>query len=212
MQLNTEKTNMMEIYFGKKSVSTKPININGKQLKHVSVFKMLGVMINNRLTWCDHVDYICGKAAKRLYFLCLLRRAGKPPKDIVTVFCSVIRSVLEYACEVWHPGLTQEQSDKIEHLQKRALRIAYPDQEYKGAMEIAGLIPLHQRREARCLNFFTNLKKEDHKLHYLLPEQSTVKNLRSCHEYRPPLFKTERFKKSPINYGLVKFQGETYCM
>jgi len=33
---------------------------------------------------------------------------------ILCVYCSVIRSVLEYACAVWHPGLTKKLSQDIE--------------------------------------------------------------------------------------------------
>ena len=38
-------------------------------------------------------------------------------------FKTVIRSILEYACPVWHNSLTIEQSDQIESIQKRALKI-----------------------------------------------------------------------------------------
>ena len=36
-----------------------------------------------------------------------------------------IRSVLEYACLVWHPGLTSKLSEDTEHVQKRCLRIIF---------------------------------------------------------------------------------------
>ena len=38
-------------------------------------------------------------------------------------FKTVIRSLLEYASPVWHNRLTNEQSDQIESIQKRALKI-----------------------------------------------------------------------------------------
>ena len=37
-----------------------------------------------------------------------LVRAGVPTCDVVCVYTSIIRSVLEYACPVWHPGLTKK--------------------------------------------------------------------------------------------------------
>jgi len=37
-----------------------------------------------------------------------LIRAVVPMNDIVCVYCSIIRSILEYACPVWHPGLTKK--------------------------------------------------------------------------------------------------------
>jgi len=36
-----------------------------------------------------------------------------------------LRPVLEYGCVVWHHGLTVAQSQKLESLQKRALRIIH---------------------------------------------------------------------------------------
>jgi len=46
-----------------------------------------------------------------------LVRAGLPTSDILCVYCSIIRSVLEYACPVWHPGLTKKLSKDIERVQ-----------------------------------------------------------------------------------------------
>ena len=44
-----------------------------------------------------------------MYCINYLFRAGVPASDIVCVYISrpIIRSVLEYACPVWHPGLTK---------------------------------------------------------------------------------------------------------
>ena len=48
------------------------------------------------------------KVAKRMYCINYLVRAGLLTSDILCVYCSIIRSVLEYACPVWHPGLTKK--------------------------------------------------------------------------------------------------------
>jgi len=40
--------------------------------------------------------------------------AGVPVWDILCVYCTVIRSILEYACPVWHPGLTKKLSKDTE--------------------------------------------------------------------------------------------------
>ena len=47
------------------------------------------------------------------------------PFYMLHFYISVIRPVLEYAVAAWHTGLTKEQSDELEALQKRALRIIY---------------------------------------------------------------------------------------
>ena len=68
--------------------------------------------------WTNHK-----KAAKRLYLLKVLKNYVAPKKDLLTFYCAVIRSTVEYAAQVWHGGLTQAQSNYIERIQKRALRI-----------------------------------------------------------------------------------------
>jgi len=63
--------------------------------------------------------------ASRLYLLKILQRSGLPQNDLLCFYKSVIRSVdiVEYGCVVWHHNLTTAQSDRLEALQKRALRI-----------------------------------------------------------------------------------------
>ena len=45
--------------------------------------------------------------------------------DILCLYKASVRAELEYACAVWHTSLSTEQSDQIERLQKRGLRIVY---------------------------------------------------------------------------------------
>ena len=47
-------------------------------------------------------------------------------KDLVSVYVSEVRPVLEYACPVWYPNLPQYLSDNIEVIQKRALKCIFP--------------------------------------------------------------------------------------
>ena len=53
------------------------------------------------------------KAAKRLFALRLLKRAGVMPKDILKVYLCNVRSVLEYAAQVWQ-DIPAYLSDAIE--------------------------------------------------------------------------------------------------
>ena len=52
-----------------------------------------------------------------------LKRAGiGQHAKIVTIYVSVIRPVLEYACPVWHTNLNRHLTESIETVQKRALK------------------------------------------------------------------------------------------
>ena len=55
-----------------------------------------------------------------------LKRAGITQIDLVSVYVSVVRPVLEYACPVWHTNLPQYLFDSIEVI-KRALKCIFLD-------------------------------------------------------------------------------------
>ena len=141
-----------------------------------------------------------------MFSLSLLRRAGKCPEYLTDVYCSTIRSVLEYAAELWHPGLTLEQSRSIEHIQERAMKIIYPTDSYTTAMSKAKLDNLSDRRETMCKRLFEKISKDDHKLNHLLKKSSNERHTRSKTKFEFPKCRTVRKKKSPINYLLYKYQ------
>ena len=112
---------------------------------------------------------ICAKVAPQLYYLKQLRRAGLLSGDLLYFYLTVIRPVLEYGCVVWHHGLTVAQSQKLESLQKRALRIIHQivyDMPYDSACECARIQSLCARRSELgrrlqyptvvCMTFFPN--------------------------------------------------------
>ena len=95
---------------------------------------LLGVIISDDLKWNAHVEYVIAKAAKRLYALRLLKRAGVMPEDMLNAYTYNIRSVLEYAAQAWQ-DIPAYLSDAIESIQKRALRIILLNLSYQQALD-----------------------------------------------------------------------------
>ena len=83
--------------------------------------------------------YLLRKVAKRMYCINYLVRAGVPTCDVVCVYTSIIHSVLEYACFVWHPGLTKKLSTDIECVQIRCLKLLFPALSYAESLSKTGL-------------------------------------------------------------------------
>jgi hypothetical protein len=50
--------------------------------------------------------------------------------NVVEAYCSIICSVLEYTCPVWHPDLSKKSSSSIEHAQKRVEKMVCPTLHY----------------------------------------------------------------------------------
>ena len=118
-----------------------------------------------------------------------------------------IRPVLEYASPTWHAGLTVEQSEAIEHIQKRALRISYPDLEYDDACLRAGIPLLSERRISQCKALFVKMEDPDDKLNRILPPvRDNVMNTRHYVKYNPPKVHTNRFKNTFLPFILYNCQ------
>ena len=94
-----------------------------------------------------------------------------PPDSLTTVYATIVRSVMEYACQVWHTGLTDKQSETLENIQKRAMVIIFPDLSYGDALAKLGLSTLHDRHEHLCRRFFQAMLQPEHRFHRLLPKK-----------------------------------------
>ena len=91
-------------------------------------------------------------------------------------------------------------SDKIEKLQRRALRILYPEITYKEALTRTSLPRLDERRNVLCAQTFENIANNpSSRLHSILPPTRAVSNgrrLRNASHFSLFKCRTERFKKS----------------
>ena len=209
LKLNSKKTKEMILHFGRRFHTNAIPNIvaSGEKIEKVNEFKLLGVIIRSDLSWCSHVKYIVSKASRRIFVLSTLIRSGVSTSDILAVYCSLVRSVLEYASTVWHCGLTKEQSSEIEKVQKRCLRLIFPNLSYSNALQLAGLERLTERRERAAHALFQEIKRPNHILHNLLQSKDkneTKINTRNQYPFRIPRPKTSRLSRSLIVYGLIK--------
>jgi len=103
MKFNPDKCVHLKITNTKTSLNHN-YTIYNHQLREVTSAKYLGITIDKRLTWKDHVNEICSKAnsAKTL----LRRNIYQCPKTIKSnCYKSFVQPILEYAAPVWSPFL-----------------------------------------------------------------------------------------------------------
>ena len=105
--------------FAKNKPDLPPLMACGNALEVVDSAKLLGVTITSNLTWNLHVAEVIKKASKRLYFLLQLKRAHVPKSDLVTFYTSCVRSVCDYAVQVFHSSLPLYLINDLERVQKR---------------------------------------------------------------------------------------------
>ena len=120
MRFNTSKCHVMHITQAKLNRTNFSYNLSGNSLNVMNESKYLGVTIQSNLKWKSHVLNVSVKANR---ILSLLRRnLRSAPKAIRELsYISLVRPVLEYACPVWCPWLSQD-INQLEKVQRRAAR------------------------------------------------------------------------------------------
>ena len=89
---------------------------HGLEFEQVSTVGIIGITFRQDLKWNDHIENITTRAAKRLYLLGELKRAGVSCNDLVLFYCSAIKLVLESSCMIFHRSLPRYLSDDLERI------------------------------------------------------------------------------------------------
>ena len=131
-QLNPKKCKELRINFTKQSHSYEPVRINDQCLELVKSAKILGMLITDDLKWNSHIENTVSKASKRLYLLRQLKRANVEESSLLQFY-----TILEYGCQVFQSSLPDYLSMDLERVEKRALKIIYPELNSKEAIEQA---------------------------------------------------------------------------
>ena len=158
MTINKKKTETMKFNL-RTSLDFPPIFSIGDSLplNIVSQTKLLGIIISEDLKWSSHVDFMCGKALKKVWLLRRLRTLKLDTDIILDFYIKEVRSILEYGVAVWHSGLTNKMNDQIERVQKICVNVILCDTEwnipYYVGCNLLGIEPLCFRRTELCTKF-----------------------------------------------------------
>ena len=90
--------------------------------------RLLGIQISTDLKWAKQTKFLQDRANSKLWMLRRMKILNIDPDIIVDFYFKEIRSICEMACQVFHSGLTKNQSKDIEKIQKRALKLILGNQ------------------------------------------------------------------------------------
>ena len=170
-------------------------------LEQVQQTRLLGLTIDQHLSWQANTNQIIQKAYKRMTLLHRLYDFAVPVQDLVEIYVLYIRSVLESSAVVWHSSLTQGQEKELERVQKVALRIILKSQyeNYENALLVCSLLTLKDRRKALCLSFAKKCIKST-KNKDMFPLNLTSYDTRNSEKYFVTKAKKSRLANSAIPY------------
>ena len=155
LTLNVSKSKFMLIGGPRKlnTLEEFTLTIKEKELDRVNSYKYLGVIINENLSWTDHVDYIKTKVSQRLSILQRINHLL--PRDTRELFVkAMVLPILDYADVTWGDKSNTTLMNKIQLLQNKAAKLILNMPKHASAteaLELLGWDILEKRRRSHRL-------------------------------------------------------------
>ena len=157
----------------------------------------LGLTISSNLSWSSHIELKVKSAYSTFYNL----KRSMPPnthwQTKITLFKSYILSTVLYASEIWCPS--KADLTRLELLQSRVLKWAFPGSNYKERLSKAKMLPISleiQLRSPILLNrllngFYSNFPILSH-----IPFTSPISSAYNTRLSEKPMFHLPKVKKT----------------
>ena len=100
LSLNIEKTNFMLFTPKGFSRNIDHISIDGQRIEEVRHTKFLGMILDNKLNWHAHCEYICGKMSKGIGIIIKARKVFNEAA-LLSLYKSLMLPYLSYCIHVW---------------------------------------------------------------------------------------------------------------
>ena len=164
--------------------------MKGVDIEIVDAYKYLGVIIDNKLTWAQHIDKVYKKAQSRLFFLRKLKSFNVCNKMLLMFYETVICSIFSFALVCWGGNATLRDKNKLNKIIKKA--------ESCVGSKLDGIdIILSNVLMKKALKIE---KTELHPLHGILMMFKSRSNSRT--KYVLPCISSDRYGKSFIPSGI----------
>ena len=123
LELNVSKTKEMIIDYRSKASEPAPVNIKDSQVERVKTYKYLGVTIDNKLNWHNHIDVTVKKLNTRMYCLRKLNAFNVNSNILVMFYNAVIASVWRYCLICWGGNISSCDKVRLDRVIREAGRI-----------------------------------------------------------------------------------------
>ena len=97
--------------------------LNGSTIGRKSCVTDLGVLLDEKLSFHDQLDHVVTEGNQLIGLLKQIARDITDPVRIKTLYCALVRPVLEYASVVWWPTAARPLA-RLESIQRKFTRFA----------------------------------------------------------------------------------------
>jgi Reverse transcriptase (RNA-dependent DNA polymerase)/Endonuclease-reverse transcriptase len=123
LSLSAEKTTAMVITKNKVRWTLRNITLKGEPIRWVKTQKLLGVYIDNTLSWIPHLDYVLNRAKRSLFMSRALasKTWGISPYQMYWIYKAMIIPRITFSCIVWWKKTELKcYADKLNSIQRMA--------------------------------------------------------------------------------------------
>ncbi|MEW8545066.1 MAG: reverse transcriptase domain-containing protein, partial [Candidatus Thiodiazotropha sp.] len=117
--------------------------IGDKSIKYNPTPKILGITLDEQLSFSAHVSATEKKASRALHVIREVKGISRiSSKNLIQLYVAMVRPIIEYGCTVWQT-VTQTELKSLEGIQKKALALclSLPGTAALDALEVAAGIP-----------------------------------------------------------------------
>ena len=203
MKVNMKKTKIIPFNFTKTKDFIPELSFpGGEPLEVIYQTKLVGVIVDSSLSWGPHLEYTLKNACKKLWLLIRFKNLGASQDQLITLYQLKIRCLAEFAAPAFHGALTQQQSNDIEMLQKKAFAIILGSEykSYRNALKVLAQDKLDTRRLKLCTTFAEKNAKHPRHADLFQPNPRYSGNTRSKNKFITPKCMTTRYYKSAVPF------------
>ena len=123
LEWNVPKTKEMIIDFRRNEDPPPPLVVKGEVVERVDLFRFLGLMVSNKLTWEEQCDALLKRARQRIYFLNKLKSFHVNKGTLLTFYRALIESVVSQSITVWFTRANQADLYKLNRVIDNASKV-----------------------------------------------------------------------------------------
>ena len=161
LNLNKDKCAVIRFSSSAKLIPNSSYILLNSQVKFAQTHCDLGIMVDERLTWSKHYNYISQKAYHSLHLLFRTIDSTASVSLKKHLYLELVRSQFVYCSQLWRPRLIKD-IKSIERIQRRATKFILHDytSEYKSRLISLHILPLMYWLELQDLLFLIKCLKE----------------------------------------------------
>ena len=197
MRINNKKTHLLAIGPQNGCVTSAAIDPgDGQMIRSLDRMKLIGFTFGDTPGAAPHVESIEEQYKRKKWMLYDLRDAGLRGKQLYRLYCCYVRLSFEYCSPVYHAILNKGQEERLEKLQRHALRVCFGS-----AIPVEEVMEQNARRERRRDAFVVKAWRNPRFREAWFPERNEVPwSMRNRRVVQEVWASTNRRQNSPLAF------------